>query len=301
MRKVLAGIKAVDLSTALPGPLAASRLAEMGAAVTKIEPPQGDLLSQISPDWYTNINQSKRIRRLDLKTNAGQIELADELTGADLLLMTMRPGALKRLALDPESLGQRFPQLNCVAIVGLLPPLADQSGHDLTYQALAGLLEPPHVPRFLLADLMGAELAVQAALALLFHRQREGVGGWEWVSLVDAARVFRPVLDFGLTASDQILGGGDPRYGYYRAQDGWIALAALEERLWWRFLQAVGRLDLKDRKGEPLAADLRHIFASRTSKQWQDLGLENHLPVQAVTSSAGILACQVAQASLPAK
>ena len=57
MRKVLAETKAVDLSTALPGPLAASRLAEMGAPVTKIEPPRGDLLSQISPGWYSNINQ----------------------------------------------------------------------------------------------------------------------------------------------------------------------------------------------------------------------------------------------------
>ena len=68
MRKVLAETKAVDLSTALPGPLAASRLAEMGATVTKIEPPRGDLLSQISPGWYSNINQSKRIREHDTAT-----------------------------------------------------------------------------------------------------------------------------------------------------------------------------------------------------------------------------------------
>ena len=282
MKKVLAGIKTVDLSTALPGPLATARLAEMGSVVTKIEPPWGDLLSHISPDWYAHINQAKKIRALDLKSDAGQSELTEELGGADLVVLTMRPGALKRLNLDPDSLGRRFPQLNCVAIVGQLPPRAEQSGHDLTYQASTGLLEPPRIPRFLLADLMGAERAVEAALGLLFQRRQTDQGGWEWVSLSQAARIFRSVLDFGLTASDQILGGGDPRYALYQTRDGWIALAALEERLWWRFLEAVDRPDLKDRAGDRLAANLRKIFAHRTCTQWQDLGQENYLPIQVV-------------------
>jgi crotonobetainyl-CoA:carnitine CoA-transferase CaiB-like acyl-CoA transferase len=278
----LEGIKVLDLSTALPGPLAAGRLAEMGAKVLKLEPPWGDLLYHIAPDWYAHLNQEKEIRSLDLKSVEGRSALESELATADVLVLTMRPGALARLQLDPESMAERFPRLGSVAIVGDSPPHAEQSGHDLTYQAEAGLLAPPRMPRFLLADLMGAERAVQAALGLLVQRSRTGKGGWEWVSLTDAARAFRPVIDFGLTASDRILGGGDPRYGFYPTSDGWVTLAALEERLWQQFLEAVDRTDLVDLDAVLLTAELHRIFASRTNQEWATLALDHKLPLAPV-------------------
>src|SRR5690348_10700239 len=190
----LAGIRVLSLATSLPGPLAVARLRTLGATVAKIEPPAGDLLAAALPAWYTDLHQGVDVRRLDLKTPAGQAALTDALAASDLLLTAQRPTALARLGLDWETLHARYPTLCQVAIVGDPPPAAERPGHDLTYQAGLGLLKPLDLPRVLVADFAGAERAVSAGLALLLARERGQGCGRTWVALSEAAADFAAPL-----------------------------------------------------------------------------------------------------------
>src|SRR4051794_26225209 len=159
----LRGIRVVSLALNVPGPAAAAHLCGLGAAVTKVEPLDGDPLARMCPAWYEDLRAGQDVVRLDLKDAAGRASLDGLLEGADVLLTSSRPAALDRLGLSWPDLHVRFPHLVQVAIVGHAAPHQEVPGHDLTYLATAGLLVPPQVPRTLLADLAGAERAVSTA------------------------------------------------------------------------------------------------------------------------------------------
>jgi alpha-methylacyl-CoA racemase len=273
--KPLDGIRVLSLAINLPGPLAAARLRGLGAAVVKVEPPAGDPLGQALPDWYRLLHEGVDILQLDLKAAAGRTSLEEHLSGCDLLLTAIRPAALCRLGLRWEELHLRHPRLCQVALAGYPPPDEEQPGHDLTYQARAGLVVPPGLPRTCLADLAGAERAVSAALGLLLARERGQEGQLAWVYLAEAATDFAAPLRYGLTTPDGVLGGALPAYSLYRARDGWIALAALEEHFREQLLRELG-LSALDR------AQLQQAFLQRTAEQWQQWGRSCGLPVAAV-------------------
>ena len=163
----LTGIRVVTTAVNVPGPVAAAMLRDMGAAIVKIEPPFGDPLAAAAPAWYTELCAGVDVRILDLKSAEGRDHLDQLLEEADLLLTATRPSSLERLGLSWTSVHDRFPRLCQVAIVGYPTPRQDEAGHDLTYQADAGLVAPPAMPRTLVADLSGAQRAVIAALGLL--------------------------------------------------------------------------------------------------------------------------------------
>ncbi len=270
----LAGFRVVAVVTNVPGPVAAARLREMGASVTKVEPPEGDPLGIVAPAWYAALAAGCAVRRLDLHAPVGRAALDDDLAAADLLLTSLRPAALARLGLDARELGARFPRLARVAIVGHPAPDEERPGHDLTYLAPHGLLEPPDLPRTLVADLLGAERAVAAALALLLTRERGGGAGVAVIALADAARDAAAPLRAGLTAPDGVLGGAFPGYGLYRARSGWVAVAALEEGF---------RVRLAAALGVPLdRGALERAFRTRTAEEWEEWGRERDLPMAAV-------------------
>jgi len=271
----LRGVRVVTLAVNVPGPVAAVRLRELGASVTKVEPPDGDPLEAVSPAWYHELRAGQEAARLDLKRPEDRAALDDLLGRADLLLTARRPAALERLGLTWPRLRERFPRLAWVAIVGHAAPHADAPGHDLTYVASLGLLDPPGLPRTLLADLSGAERAVSAALALLYARERGGDAGYAEVSLAEAARSFAQPLRHGLTRPGGPLNGGLPAYNVYRASEGWIAVAALESHFRERLQRALGL--------ERLDADaLRHAFRQHNAAYWETWGLERDLPVAAL-------------------
>jgi crotonobetainyl-CoA:carnitine CoA-transferase CaiB-like acyl-CoA transferase len=285
----LTGLQILSLATNIPGPAAAARLADLGATVVKIEPPAGDQLAAAAPGWYAALHRKVAIRQLDLKSSGGQTELAPLLAAADLLLTATRPAALERLGLSWAALAERYPRLCQVAIVGYRPPEEELPGHDLTYQAGLGLVDPPHLPRTVLADLAGAARAVEAALALLLARERaERPGGalpaaarYMPVALADAAADFAAPLRHGLTAPGGMLGGGLPGYNLYPAQDGWVAVAALEPH----FLQRLGAaLGLPAVTGEALADALSH----RPAVEWERWAAERDLPLAAVRWEEGM-------------
>jgi crotonobetainyl-CoA:carnitine CoA-transferase CaiB-like acyl-CoA transferase len=271
----LAGIGVVTLAPNVPGPAAAARLRDLGAQVTKIESPQGDHLAGAAPAWYAELHRDVRVEKLDLKTAEGRDALDIELETADVLLTSSRLSALERLGLGWSDLHARFPRLVQVAIVGHAPPDDGRAGHDLNYVCDIGLVEPPTMPRTLLADLAGAERAVSATLAALLRRERTGAAEREIVSLRDAAATFGAPLAHGLTTPGGSLGGGLGVYGLYRAKDGWLAVAALEPH----FARKVSDL-IGGGKSDP--ATLAWAFAERDVAAWVAWAQENDLPISAV-------------------
>ena len=271
----LSDTRIVNLGLNVPGPLAAARLTGFGASVTKVEPPTGDFLAMGAPEWYQTLTAGQEILTLDLKTEAGQAGLAELLASADLLLTTQRPAALKRLSLDWDTLHAQYPRLCQVAIVGHPAPDHDLPGHDLTYLAHHGLLRPPALPLTLAADILGAEQAVSTALALLSSTERTGEGAYVEVPLADAAAVLAQPLVHGLTAPGGTLGGGVPGYGIYAAQDGHIAVAALEPRFFTRLTQELG---IPNASHE----ELERVFDTRPAAAWEAWAEEHDVPIVAV-------------------
>ena len=272
---LLQGVKIVSLALNVPGPVAAARLTKLGADVTKVEPPTGDATKTAAPALYESLCQGQTVLRLDLKSPEGRAKLDELLAHADLLLASFRPSALQRLGLDWESLHARHPKLCFVGIIGYPAPLQERTGHDLTYQSDLGLLRPPQMPPTLFIDLAGAERAVSMALALLNRAARGGEAGCAWVSLHECARDLAAPLKAGLTSSDGLLGGGYPLYGFYRANDGWIAIAALEPHFAERLLSELG-LKKADRTA------LERIFLQRKAASWEKWAAELDLPLVAV-------------------
>jgi len=260
----LDGIRAVTTAQNVPGPLAAARLRQAGAAVTKIEPPSGDPFVRLSPAWHAEMHVGIPIANLDLKTAEGQARLAVLLGAADLLLTSQRPSALARVSLDPDTLRARFPRLRVLRIVGTVRD-PEQPGHDLTYQAQAGLLGDG-MPRTLAADVMTSERAFAGMLALL----RLPGGSVMDVGLVESLDPLMAPLRHGLTAPGGTLGGGAPRYGVYGTKLGRIAVAALEphfERELYRHLEL------------PLDSDPSSCFLERTAAEWEQWAREWGLPI----------------------
>jgi alpha-methylacyl-CoA racemase len=272
---LLQGVKIVSLALNVPGPVAAARLAKLGAEVIKVEPPVGDATSTVAPAWYQSLCEGQTVLRLDLKAPDGRAQLDELLASTDLLLASFRPSALQRLGLDWERLHARHPKLCFVGIIGYRPPLEERTGHDLTYQGDLGLLRPPQMPATLFIDLAGAERAVSMALALLNRAARKGEAGSAWVSLHECARDLSAPLKAGLTMSDGVLGGGYPLYGFYRANDGWIAVAALEPHFADRLLSELG-LEKADR------TKLERIFLQRKAAAWEKWAADLDLPLVGV-------------------
>jgi alpha-methylacyl-CoA racemase len=266
----LEGVRVVTTAVNLPGPAAAARLTELGASVTKVEPPGGDPLDVVSPELYARLVAGQTVVRIDLKDVASRGPLDELLADADVLLTSSRPSALARMGLGWAELEPRFPRLVQVAIVGHAAPDQEQPGHDLTYVGRYGLLSPPELPRTLVADLGGAERAVTAAVALLLAREADGTERYAEVALADSAEFFALPWTYGLTTRDGPLGGGSPFYRLYEADGGWVGVAALEPRFRERLTAELG--------DEPES----WTFVERTPDEWERWADERDLPIAAV-------------------
>lgn len=277
----LQGLRVLDLTRLLPGPVATLRLAELGAEVLKIEAPgEGDAtrtMMQSSTDraagrpgaFYRMVNRGKREMRLDLKSEAGRTVLCALAREADVLIESFRPGVMDRLGVGYEALHAINPKLVYCAISGYgsTGPFAQHAGHDLNYIGYAGVLEQladrdgaPVLPNFQIADLLGGALsAVTQILAALWHVARGGEGRFVDVSMTHASYAHNVVAQIALanndTANDtadgvtqpagsRLLNGGVPCYNLYRTLDGrWLAVGALELKFWETLCAALGRPD----------------------------------------------------------
>jgi len=297
----LDGIKVVDLTQFLPGPMMTVMMADQGAEVIKIEPAAGDPARDQAPFdtygdgqhsvWFANLNRGKKSVVLDLKSEAGKAALRDLIADADIFVEGFRPGVMKRLGFDYESARTiRKDIIYCsISAFGQHGALAHHPAHDMAVQALAGFLSvndgpkgSPVVPGAPSADMAAGLTALSAVLMALIARDRTGEGAF-----IDCA-MFDSLLPWcAHTAGNAIAGGESPRsasqrslggaafYQVYKTRDGQhVALGGRELKFAANLLGALGREDLVDHAQRPageqgeLIALLKQTFASRTREQW---------------------------------
>ncbi|GAA6733015.1 CoA transferase [Thermus oshimai] len=266
--------RVLDLTRLLPGPLAGRFLLRLGFPVLKLEPPGGDPLASLAPEAYRFLNEGKRVEVLDLKGEAGRRRLLALVRESALLLEANRPGVMERLGVGPEVLLRENPRLVYVRLRGY--PDGPDPGHDLTYLAEAGLLERFPWRAFQFADLAGAlALALTALKGLLLG------GGFYEVALSEAVKALAyPPIPF--------LDGSVLCYGVYPAQEGRVALAALEPHLWARFCERAGLPELLDaafspaQEGNPAYRRLCAFFGEREAEALEAWARREGLPLRRV-------------------
>ncbi|KQP13150.1 CaiB/BaiF CoA-transferase family protein [Pseudorhodoferax sp. Leaf267] len=203
----LQGIRVLDLSAVLSGPIAAGMLADQGADVVKIESPDGDTSRRIGPRkadisaMFLAANRGKRSLVLDLKQPAAQDIVRELAQRADVLIENFRPGAMDRLGLGHEALLKLNPRLVYLSISGFgqTGPNAGERAYDAVIQAVSGISAShrnqisgdPQVLAAALCDKLTALTAAQAICAALLARERTGAGQWVELAMLDAAVAFQ--------------------------------------------------------------------------------------------------------------
>ncbi len=294
-RGPLAGVRVLDFSTLLPGPLATLILAEAGAEVIKIERPGGEELRRYEPPLgddsaqFAVLNGGKRSVVFDAKEPDALDRLHGLIESADVLVEQFRPGVMARLGLGYDDVHAINPRLVYCSINGFgsSGARAALAAHDLNYVAESGLLAlvadddgTPNLPPALIADIGGGALpAVINILLALRERDATGVGRRVEVAMSEAVLTFAPwaLLTHAVTGAAPApntdrLSGGSPRYQVYRTADGrYLAAAPLEQRFWETFCEAIGLpRELRDDRDDPAATidAVTAIVATRTADAW---------------------------------
>lgn len=293
----LDGVRVLDFSTLLPGPMASLMLAEAGAEVIKVERPgRGEEMRSYTPKWgresvnFALLNRGKKSVTLDLKAPEDLERACALARTADIILEQFRPGVMEKLGLGYARLRAMNPRLIYCSISGYgrTGPKSQRAGHDLNYQGDTGLLAlsvggpAQHtVPPALLADIAGGTYpAVINVLLALEERRRTGVGRHLEIAMADNLFTFMYWAIGNALGAEQwpgngtdLLTGGSPRYRLYRTRDGKVVAAApLEDKFWASFCDAIGlETDLRDDAANPeaTAARVADIIASDEAELWQ--------------------------------
>ena len=258
----LDGIRILDFSRVLAGPLSTALLADLGAEVIKVEPPTGDDYRVIGPmkngisSLFTALNRNKKSLTLDLKHPQAAQTIAALAQQVDVVVENFRPGVAERLGVGPEALRRINPGLVYVSVSGFgqTGPLSHQPAYDIIVQAMSGLMEatgeadgPPTMVGEAVSDVIAGLFASWATLAALLQKQRTGEG-----QHVDVA-MFDTTLSFLVTAVGRYIFTGQPAgrhgnrhafsapFGVYRAADGHFALAVLNNKLFATLAQLIGQ------------------------------------------------------------
>jgi crotonobetainyl-CoA:carnitine CoA-transferase CaiB-like acyl-CoA transferase len=275
MSGLLAGVRVLDLTRLLPGPLCTWHLQSLGAEIIKIEAPAYDnaagdyakTMSDLDADgisyFYKYLNAGKQVLALDLKTAVGHARLLELVKTADAVIESFRPGVMARLALSHAQLAAVNPRINLISISGYgqTGPMSQAAGHDINYMAGSGMLHEfigesgePVLPNLQFGDVLGGALsAAFLTVSAILAAQRTGAGSHVDVSMTAQlqANVMFPrfeTLAHGApkAAGKSLLNGGVPCYGLYRTQDDrFLAVGALELKFWQALCDAIGRPDLR--------------------------------------------------------
>lgn len=280
MAGTLDGVRVVDMTAALSGPVATQLLGDMGADVIKIEPPEGDSIRAMGPARHADMgaiflhtNRSKRSLVLDLKLPEARDAVLRLARSADVLVTNTRPKALARLGLAYPQLKAQNESLIYVGIVGYGGggPYADKPAYDDLIQAAAGipsLHAPGDAARYApiaLADRMTGVFAANAVLGALFHRAKTGEGQYVEVPMFETV-VSLVLADHmaGLTFEPAL---GPPVFQRYASirrpfptRDGFVCLMVLTDKQWRTFFSTVGRDDvMEDGRFQSMADRTVHL------------------------------------------
>jgi crotonobetainyl-CoA:carnitine CoA-transferase CaiB-like acyl-CoA transferase len=262
----LAGVRVLDFSAVISGPMAAGWLCDQGADVTKIEPPSRDPIRRFGP-WagdispaYLAVNRGKRHLTMDLKSPQARAVLDPLIAEADVLVENFRPGVMDKLGFGWERLQALNPRLIYCSITGYGPdgPYAGLRAYDPMVQASSGLAASqagadgePQLIRSLIVDKVTALTAAQAVTAALFARERTGEGQRVEVAMLDAALAFNwPEIMFNHGFADD-QAPPSPPYGKFsrlwRTKDGkWVSLASFQDHELPAICAAVNRPDIAE-------------------------------------------------------
>jgi crotonobetainyl-CoA:carnitine CoA-transferase CaiB-like acyl-CoA transferase len=258
----LLGLRVVDFTRVLAGPLCTMLLGDMGAEVIKIEDPRGgDDTRAWAPfvdgwsTYFLSVNRNKKSVAIDLKSDDGRRLLEQLVDTADVLVENFRPGTLDRLGFGVEQVRARNPRVIYCSISGYGhdSPRRDEPGYDMVIQGESGLMDVTGFPEtgptkvgVAITDCLAALYAVQGILLAFISRQQTGRGQHLDLALLDSA-VSVLGLPAGIVAatgaSPGRLGNAHPSlapYQPYPAADGYVIVAVANERLWSKFCAAVG-------------------------------------------------------------
>ncbi len=303
----LDGIKILELARVAPGEFCTMLLGDMGADILKIETPPSDGRPDILDDKrraaFAYINRNKRSLALNLKAPEGQAIFQKLAAGADVIIEGFRPGVMKRLGGDYETVSKINPRIVYCSLSGFGQngPYRDYPAHDINYLSLAGVLgligeadRKPAIPLNLVADYGGASLHGALGIMLaLFARERTGRGQHvdvayldSTLSLLGATPNLRFFFSDGLAPrrGAGFLGGSYPYYAVYETKDKkLLSIGCTEPWLWENFCKAIGRPDfvkysrladqfVRAANAEEIKAreEIEAIIRTRTRDEWYD-------------------------------
>lgn len=295
----LSGIKVIDLSQFLPGPMLTLMMADQGAEVIKVEPAAGDPARAQAPFengqsvWFANLNRGKASIVLDLKSEAGKVRLRELIAGADVFVEGFRPGVMARLGFGWDAVRSLNPRIVYCSIsaFGQTGALAEHPAHDMAVQAMAGFISvndagngsAPVVPGVPAADVAAGLTGLAAVLMALIGREKSGQGDYLDIAMLDSLLPWSAHIAGGALAggeaprsSAQRSLGGAAFYNVYECADGrHIVLGGREIKFATSLLTALGRPDLialaeadAGPAQAPLIAFLRDTFRTRSRDEW---------------------------------
>ncbi len=309
----LAGVRILDMTTVMMGPFATQILADYGANVVKVEPPAGDVMRLAGPHrsakmgpMYLQANRNKRSIALDIKTEGGRATLLRLLETADVFVSNVRPAALRRLELGPDTMRAVNPRLVHVSIIGYGAngPYAGRPAYDDLIQGMTGFAalihetgapRPQYVPVTIADRIVGLN-TTHAILAALIDRDRVGDGQAIEVPMFETMAQFVLGDHMGGRAFEPPI--GPPGYSRllaadrrpYRTKDGYLCTLIYTDRHWEAFFRAIGRAEefAADPRFAGGAARARHyseiygvladILVMRTTDEWVALLQEADIP-----------------------
>ncbi|MDE2593837.1 MAG: CoA transferase [Burkholderiales bacterium] len=302
MPALLSGLRVLDLTRNLPGPFATRMLADLGAAIVKVEPPEGDPARPLG-GLFEALNHGKECRRIDFKSADDLARLHEWARDADVVVDSFRPGVMKALGLGHAALSDLNPKLVAVSITGYGQdgPWAAKAGHDLNFMAMSGVLDQVRAPTGEVAlsnvqwgDIAGgSSMACIAILSAVFEAHRTGHGRSLDVSMAHGLfahlvmpRATGPLMKSMLGrwpgAGEDMLNGALPCYNVYATQDGCtLAVGALEHKFWKIASAVFGHPEWADvhwQRGvlphtppsDALKVDVAKLVASQPLAVWAD-------------------------------
>ncbi len=295
--KLLNGIKIIDFTRLLPGPVATHLLAQMGAEVIKIESPKRmDYVRFMGPQvdgastLFHQLNHNKDCRNIDYNSLQGHAEILKLIEDSDVVIEQFRPGAMDAWGLGFEKLSQLNPKLVYVSLTGYRDggAYSSEAGHDLNYLAYSGIMSllkdeqnKPVVAGTQIADIAGAYTAVMAVQGAIIKQLRSGEGSCINVPLAAALGPFLSIpysiFSGGMDHQQFSMINGKVLVSYaaYQcADDNWVCLAALEMKFWNNFCEAVDQPDWKRQNELELFVQnfdkslLINLFKSKSRDEW---------------------------------
>ena len=293
----LSGIKIIDFTRLLPGPLGTHLLSQLGAEVTKVESPKRmDYTRFYEPQingvstLFHSLNCTKTQLIVDYETSEGYQQLVEEIKKADVLVEQFRPETMAIFNLSFEEVTKINPNIVYISVTGYgqTGEKKDEAGHDLNYLAATGLLSlnkdekgKPVIPGFQIADIAGGAYMIVSActsglLAQKIHQKAQYID----LSIFDAA------ISLGAIAHGMLQGNADYRktpflsgfmvnYNVYECADGkWMALAAFEMKFWNSFCELVNKPLWKTFNSDDLISGvfdkkkLEQLFKTKTRDEW---------------------------------